>query len=193
MVSSLTNSLGVNAASGVSVASKINNFAQQPASAVGMAVASMTGQNVGAGLYDRAKEALRTAVAVSMIIGIAAFVIVQLLPEQLMGLIVSDDTVIKEALPYLRITAFDYLLVAMIFPLNGICNGSGHTLFTMIPSIVSSVVTRVPAAYICVLGFDMGLAGVGISTPVGTISAILICGWFYLSGRWKKFCLPSTS
>ena len=74
----------------------------------------------------------------------------------------------------------------MIFPLNGICNGSGHTLFTMIPSIVSSVVTRVPAAYICVLGFDMGLAGVGISTPVGTISAILICGWFYLSGRWKK-------
>ena len=186
MVSSLTNSLGVNAASGVSVASKINNFAQQPASAVGMAVASMTGQNVGAGLYDRAKEALRTAVAVSMIIGAAAFVIVQLLPEQLMGLIVSDDTVIKEALPYLRITAFDYLLVAMIFPLNGICNGSGHTLFTMIPSIVSSVVTRVPAAYICVLGFDMGLAGVGISTPVGTISAILICGWFYLSGRWKK-------
>ena len=186
MVSSLTNSLGVNAASGVSVASKINNFAQQPASAVGMAVASMTGQNVGAGLYDRAKEALRTAVAVSMIIGIAAFVIVQLLPEQLMGLIVSDDTVIKEAFPYLRITAFDYLLVAMIFPLNGICNGSGHTLFTMIPSIVSSVVTRVPAAYICVLGFDMGLAGVGISTPVGTISAILICGWFYLSGRWKK-------
>ena len=186
IVSSLTNSLGVNAASGVSVASKINNFAQQPASAVGMAVASMTGQNVGAGLYDRAKEALRTAVGVSMIVGIAAFIIVQLIPEQLMGLIVSDDAVIEEALPYLRITAFDYLLVAMIFPLNGICNGSGHTLFTMIPSVVSSVVTRVPAAYLCVRAFDMGLAGVGISTPVGTVSAILICGWFYLSGRWKK-------
>ena len=186
MVSSLTNSLGVNAASGVSVASKINNFAQQPASAVGMAVASMTGQNVGAGLYDRAKEALKTAVGISLIIGAAAFVLVQLLPAQLMGLIVSDEAVIREALPYLRITACDYLLVAMIFPLNGICNGSGHTLFTMIPSVVSSVIARVPVAYFCVRALDLGLAGVGISTPTGTVSAILICGWFYLSGRWQK-------
>ena len=186
MVSSLTNSLGVNAASGVSVASKINNLAQQPASAVGMAVASMTGQNVGAGFCDRAREAFRTAVWISLAVGAAAFVTVQLIPEQLMGLIVSDKAVIEEALPYLRITALDYLLVAMIFPLNGICNGSGHTLFTMIPSVVSSVVTRVPAAYLCVRVFDMGLAGVGISTPVGTVSAILICGRFYLSGRWQK-------
>jgi Na+-driven multidrug efflux pump len=48
------------------------------------------------------------------------------------------------------------------------------------------VIARVPVAYFCVYVLDMGLAGVGLSTPTGTLSAILLCTWFYLSGRWKK-------
>lgn len=191
MVSSITNSLGVNAASGVAVAAKINNFAQQPAGAVGMALSSITGQNVGAGLYDRARESLKTAVWLSMIIGIIMFVIVQIFPAQLMRLIVSDGDVIAEAMPYLRITAFDYLLVALIFPLNGLCNGSGHTLFTMIPSVVSSVIARVPIAYICAKTLGWGLFGVGLSTPTGTVSAIIICAWFYFSNRWCRTTISS--
>ncbi len=80
------------------------------------------------------------------------FTVVQLIPKQLMGIIVDEAGVIETALPYLRITAFDYLLVAMVFPLNGLCNGSGHTLFTMIPSIFSSVIARVPVTYFDVEG-----------------------------------------
>ena len=186
MVSSITNSLGTNAASGVSVAAKINNFAQLPAGAVGMAVSSMTGQNVGAGLYDRARKAFSTAVQLALIVGAVMFVIVQLFPAQLMGLIISDEAVITEAVPYLRITCFDYLLVALVFPINGILNGSGHTLFTMLPSVVSSVIARVPVAFFCTKVLGMGIAGVGLSTPTGTISAILIGGWFYLTNRWTR-------
>ena len=106
-----------------------------------------------------------------------------------MGLLINDPEVIETAVPYLRMTAIDYLMVAFVHPLNALCNGSGHTAFTMIPSIVSSVVARVPVAYFCVYVLDMGLAGVGLSTPTGTLSAILLCTWFYLSGRWKKSVL----
>ena len=114
------------------------------------------------------------------------FIIVQLFPTQLMGLLVDDVAVISEALPYLRITSCDYLLVALIFPLNGLCNGSGHTLFTMIPSVFSSVIARVPVAILCARVLNLGLLGVGISTPTGTISAIIICTVYYFSNKWCR-------
>lgn len=186
LVSSITNSLGVNAASGVSVAAKVNNFAQMPASAIGMAVSSITGQNVGAKKFDRARKTLSYGIMISLCFGIVMFSIVELIPSHLMRLLVDDEDVISTALPYLRITAFDYLLVAFVFPLNGLCNGSGHTMFTMIPSIFSSVIARVPVAYICVYALDMGLSGVGMSTPTGTLSAIIICSIYYFSNKWCK-------
>ncbi len=186
IVSSITNSLGVNAASGVAVAAKVNNFAQMPAGAIGMAVSSMTGQNVGAKKYDRAAKTLKSGILTALGIGIVMFAVVQMFPTQLMSLLVDDAGVLSEALPYLRVTAFDYLLVALVFPLNGLCNGSGHTLFTMLPSVFSSVIARVPVAYLCVRALGMGLAGVGLSTPTGTLSAIIICAVYYKSGKWKK-------
>lgn len=189
LVSSITNSLGVNAASAVSVAAKVNSFAQMPASAIGMAVSSIIGQNVGARKFDRARKTLSYGILISLGFGAAMFTIVQLIPAQLMGLLVDDANVISTAVPYLRITACDYLLVALIFPLNGLCNGSGHTLFTMIPSIFSSVIARVPVAYFCVYILDMGLSGVAVSTPTGTISAIIICTIYYFSNRWCRITI----
>lgn len=186
LVSSITNSLGVNAASGVAVAAKVNNFAQMPAGALGMAVSSMIGQNVGAGKFDRARKTLKSGILLGLAAGAVMFVAVQLFPAQIMRLLVGDGEVIAAALPYLRVTAFDYLLVAVCFPLNGLCNGSGHTLFTMIPSVFSSIIARVPVAYFCAKVLDMGLAGVGISTPTGTISAIIICTIYYFSNKWCK-------
>lgn len=185
-VSSITNSLGMLAASGVSTASKINNFAQMPAVSMEMSIASMVGQNVGAQKYDRARQTMKSGILLGLAVEAVMFVIVQAFPLQLMGLLVPDQDIISTALPYLRVTALDYLLVAFCFPLNGLCNGSGHTLFTMIPSICSSVIFRIPVAYFCVNILNLGLLGVGISTPTGTLSAILICAVYYFSNKWCR-------
>ena len=189
MVSALTNSLGVSAASGVAVAGKINNVCQMPAGAIGSAAASMVGQNVGNQDYDRARSVLKNAIGISLVIASAAFIVVQLLARPLLGLLTGEEEVLAQGLDYLRVTSLDYILTAFVFPLNALCNGSGHTIFTMIPSIVSSVVARVPVAYFCVRTLGLGILGVGISTPTGTLSAILICAWFYWSNRWCKSTL----
>ena len=189
MVSALTNSLGVSAASGVAVAGKINNVCQMPAGAIGSAAASMVGQNVGNQDYDRARSVLKNAIGISLAIASAAFIVVQLLARPLLGLLTGEEEVLAQGLDYLRVTSLDYILTAFVFPLNALCNGSGHTIFTMIPSIVSSVVARVPVAYFCVRTLGLGILGVGISTPTGTLSAILICAWFYWSNRWCKSTL----
>ena len=184
MVSALTNSLGVSAASGVAVAGKINNVCQMPAGAIGSAASSMVGQNVGSKNFERARSVLRNAIQISLMIASVLFIVVQLMTRPLLGLLTNEEEVLLQGLDYLRVTSLDYLLTAFVFPLNALCNGSGHTLFTMIPSIVSSVVARVPVAYFCVRVLDLKILGIGISTPTGTISAIIICAWFYFSNRW---------
>ncbi len=189
MVSALTNSLGVSAASGVAVAGKINNVCQMPAVAIGSAAAAMVGQNVGNRNFDRARDVLRNSIRISLVIASAAFIIVQLLAKPLLGLLTGEEEVLSQGLDYLRVTSLDYLLTAFVFPLNALCNGSGHTMFTMIPSIVSSVIARVPVAYFCVRVLDLRILGIGIATPTGTLSAILICTWFYFSNRWCKSTL----
>ncbi len=78
---------------------------------------------------------------------------------------------------------------SLTYGIIALCNGSGHTLFTMIPSIVSSVIARVPVAWFCVRVLDLKILGVGISTPTGTLSAIIICAWYYYSDRWTKSTL----
>ncbi len=184
MVSALTNSLGVSAASGVAVAGKINNVCQMPAGAIGSAASSMVGQNAGGKNFDRARSVLKNAIQISLLIASVAFVVVQLLAKPLLGLLSDEEAVLRQGLDYLRVTSLDYLLTAFVFPLNALCNGSGHTMFTMIPSIVSSVIARVPVAYFCVRVLDLKILGIGISTPTGTLSAILICTWYYFSNRW---------
>ena len=184
MVSALTNSLGVSAASGVAVAGKINNICQMPAGAIGSAASSMVGQNVGSRDFDRARSVLRNAIQISLAIASVAFIVVQLLAGPLLGLLADEKDVLAQGLDYLLVTSLDYLLTAFVFPLNALCNGSGHTMFTMIPSIVSSVVARVPVAYFCVKVLGLKILGVGISTPTGIVSAIIICAWYYFSNRW---------
>ncbi|MBQ3761061.1 MAG: MATE family efflux transporter [Clostridia bacterium] len=184
VVSALTNSLGVSAASGVAVAGKINNVCQMPAVAIGSAASAMTGQNVGGRDYDRARAVLKNAIKISLTIGAAAFILVQLFTMPLLKLLAEEKDVLLQGRDYLKITSLDYIMTAFVFPLNALCNGSGHTMFTMIPSIVSSVVVRVPVAYFCVKVLALKIIGVGLATPTGTLSAIIICTWFYLSNRW---------
>ena len=146
----------------------------------------MVGQNVGSRDFDRARSVLKNAIGISLAIAAVVFAVVQLLPMPLLRLLTSDEAVLAQALDYLRVTSLDYLLTAFVFPLNSLCNGSGHTMFTMIPSIVSSVIARVPVAYFCVRVLDLKILGIGISTPTGTLSAIVICAWYYFSNRWTR-------
>lgn len=57
-LTSVTNRLGIYAASAVGVASKYDVFAMLPATSVANALAAVTAQNYGAGKPERAKKSL---------------------------------------------------------------------------------------------------------------------------------------
>ncbi len=177
---------GVSASAAIGIVGKFNGFAILPAIAMSSSVSSMAGQNIGAGLYDRAKKTMWIALRISLLISVLIFAFVQLFPETVLRLFSDKEAVITDGVKYLRSFSFDYLFVSFFFCFNGLIIGAGHTTFSLINGVLCSVLLRMPIAYVFGYTFDFGLAGIGAAAPGATLGAICLCSWFIATKRWQK-------
>lgn len=183
-MTTLSNGFGEYASAAAGVAGKLNSFAILPVLAVQQSISAISAQNIGAGQYDRALDALKKGILFSLAVGAAVFAAVQLYPAQVISLLTGDPAVIEEGVRYLRAFSFDYLLVPFVFSFGGLVIASGHTVFSLILALLSSIVLRIPAAWL--LSRVIGLAGVGLGAPIATLGSGFIGLWFVLSGRWRE-------
>ena len=177
---------GAIASAAVGVVGKFNSFAILPAVAMSSSVSAFAAQNIGAGLYDRAKKCVGVGIGIAMAISAVVFVSVQLFPGPIIGVFSPNEEVIKNGVEYMRSFSFDYLLVPVMFCLNGLIMGAGHTRFTLLSASLSSLLLRIPVAILLGSVLGWGLMGVGLAGPAATLASVALSGWFVLSGRWKK-------
>lgn len=176
---------GYTASAAVGVVGKINGFGILPAVAMSSSVSAFAAQNIGARKLDRAKKSLVSGIGISLGISIVFFIILQLFPAEVIRIFAQDETTIAQGVQYVRAVAFDYLFVSVLFSLNGLIMGAGHTMFTLLTGALSSILLRVPLAYI--LGMTpLGLTGVGMAAPIASCVAMLFALWFVLTDRWQK-------
>ncbi len=184
IMNAIVNSFGVNASAAVGLCGKFNSFAILPAVAMQQSVSAIAAQNITAKLYGRANKTLGIGLIISMMFGGAAFVLSQFFPEQILHIFTDDAAVVTFGVVYLTAFSWDYIAVPFQFCLGGLLNGSGNTQVSMIGSILSSIVIRMPLA-IMLSKTALGLAGVGFAAPAATVLGATLYAWFYFSGRWK--------
>jgi putative MATE family efflux protein len=177
---------GVSASAAVGAVSKFNSFGIMPTQAMSASVSAMSAQNIGANRMDRAVEACRIGVAVSAVITAVIFILVRLFPARIMMIFGSDPEMIRVGVSFLRAFSVEFLIIPFFFCINGFLIGGGHTLFTLITSIISSVVLRVPVCYIFGVVLDWGIFGVGLGYPAAVGGSLLLVIGFLISGRWKQ-------
>ncbi|MCL2352920.1 MAG: MATE family efflux transporter [Firmicutes bacterium] len=165
---------------------KFNSFAYMPAAAMSASIATMSAQSFGAGKLDRAVKSCKMGMAFSIAVLYIFFGFVQLFPESVLRVFSSDPALIKAGVAYIRGVAFDFLLVPVIFCVNGLFIGGGHTFFTLMNSVMSSVLLRVPVCYLLGITLNMGLFGVGLGVPVASAGSLIAIVIFLLTGRWKR-------
>ena len=159
IITTLVNTIGgVNASAAVGVVGKFNGFAIMPAVAMGTSIATMCAQNIGANKWDRAKKACRVGTVVAMGISIVIFAVAQLFPREILSIFDRNPDMIEAGIIYMRSFTFDYLLVPLVFCINGLFIGAGHTTFSLINSAMSSLILRVPVGII--FGNVLGLGPV---------------------------------
>jgi putative MATE family efflux protein len=176
---------GVSASAAVGAVGKFNSFAFMPTLAMSASISAMAAQNIGANRLDRAVQTCRIGTAFSVVITWLFFVFIRIFPAQTLRIFGDDPAMIRDGVIYLRSFSFDFLLIPFIFCINGFLIGGGHTLFTLINSIFSSVLLRAPVCYFFGVNAGWGLLGVGMGAPIASAGVLLVIIGYLFTGKWK--------
>lgn len=190
-LTSVTNSLGVNASSAVGIASKYDVFAMLPATSVASALSAIVAQNYGAEKYDRMTKSLFIGILAALPFSLAFFGWAQISPESMIGIFSKDENIISVGVPFFKTCSFDYICVLFVFCMNGYLNGRSKTIFTMISCCFGALALRMPLIYIVCKNFPENLGVIGTVAPsVSFIMALYTLIYvLYLAKNDKKIKL----
>jgi Na+-driven multidrug efflux pump len=145
---------------------------------------AMIAQTLGAGLYDRAREVMYTAMKLTMLCAAALIAVVEIFAPFFASLFIDDATVIQIASQNLRIEIIAELFYASFLIYHSLMLGAGHTYMLLVSSFVNCIVFRL----ILALWFNSmwGITGLFIACAVAPASSIPIGLWYTRSGKWRR-------
>lgn len=184
-LTAVMNRCGVYAAAVVGISSKYDVFAMLSATSMASALAAVTAQNVGAGKPERARKALWYGLGFALAVSFVFWGWAQISPRSMVGAFTSDAGVIEAGIPFFRSCSYDYLMVALVFCLNGYLNGREKTLWTMVSCTAGALVFRIPLVWYFSSHFADDLGMLGRIAP--TVSGIMACyTLFYVLYEGRK-------
>lgn len=184
-ITAFVNAFGASAIAAYGAASRIDGVAFMPAMSLGMAASAITGQNLGAKKPERVKEIFKWGIIMTSAITLIISIFAVSIPRILLSMFTQDKIVLDIGATYLRIEGASYILFAVMFVSNGVINGAGHTFTTMLFSLVSLWVVRVPLSAI-LSRTQMGLTGIWTAIVISFGVVMTVSLVYYFSGRWKK-------
>lgn len=192
VVQRLTNSFGEMIMAVSVVVMRVDGFAMLPNFTFGIALTTFVGQNVGAGRMDRVHEGVRSGLRAGLAIAAALVTMILLGGRPLMGLFTQTQAVVDTSMHMMKILAVGYIAMAITQSLSGVMRGAGDTVTPMWISLVTTVVIRMPLAYLIAYLTRTEAQPNGtpdalfISLLIAWISGAVITSIFYKRGKWKK-------
>ena len=182
VVLALINQHGVTISAANGVSNKIRDFCQLFISALTTGGGTMCAQCLGARLFDRAEQVMKTCLKLALALAAVIIVVAELFAPQFSMIFTPDPEVQRWAVINLRIEIICQLFYAAMFAYNTLATGSGHTVFVMWNSFLNCIVVRLILAVI--LDHFFGIYGVYVACGIAVSSSVPVCVWFYRSKRW---------
>jgi putative MATE family efflux protein len=177
-----TTQFGTPALAALGIGHRVESWLFMVGVGFGAATAAIVGQNLGAGLTERASRAGWIATAFCTSLGGAMFLIELVFPAQLAGLFTSDAAVIDESVKYLRIAAVSQLAVSAEIVLEGALGGAGETVPPMLASTALTA-SRIPLA--AWAASQWGSAGIWWIISATATARGIAMAMLWRAGRWK--------
>jgi putative MATE family efflux protein len=147
--------------------------------ALNMASQPIIGYNFGAGKFGRVKEALTITVKYSTVIGIVAFIIIQIFPYQIISIFNNSKDLLNTGTPGLRIFLAMVPFTGFQIVTSNYFQAIGQPHIATVMTIMRQVVFLIPLMII--LPPLLGITGVWLSAPISDfINAIVV---FFLLQR----------
>ncbi len=184
-ITSFVNHFGAASTAAFGIASKIDSIVAMPAMAMMMAASALTAQNIGAGKPDRIKDILKCGILVNIPVILGISVLCVTIPQGIMRAFVKEADVIRVGIDYLRIVGAGYLFFIVFYVSNGIINGAGKTISTMVISFISLCVVRLPLAGL-LSNTKLGIRGIWIAIVISFAACTLTSLLYYSFGKWRE-------
>ena len=181
IVQAAINGFGSDTVAAYSVGGKIENVITQFFPAVGMAISTFAGQNLGAGNLERIRKGFRTSFAIMAVGAVIALGVAMVAAVPFSHIFMDKNTtspaIIEQAVEYVHTIAWFFIPLGMIFIFRTGCQGLGSGAIPMISSI-AELVMRAIAAFTLPLAF--GYRGICFASPVAWCGAGFILPFCYL-------------
>lgn len=185
-VQSYINVFGSAAMAGWSSYAKIDQFNLLPMQAVAFACTTFVGQNWGAGLYDRAKKSLRTAMRMSFVMTATLIPFLMLFSRQLIYMFNQEPAVLEYGSLMIRLMAPFYLLSCINQIYVGALRGTGNSRVPMFIMFSSFVAFRQVYLIICSQLLPGNIIPIILGYPAGWFIASLALFLYYKFGNWEE-------
>ena len=192
VVLNLTNAMGETVIACNVIIMRVDGFAMMPNFTFGQAMSVYTGQNVGAGKFDRVHQGVKQGGAIAFTFSTVITIILLFFSHILFGFFTDTPELIDLATRMIRIMAAGYICISVTQVLGGVMRGAGDTVSPMWISIISTIIIRVPTAYALAYltrspefphGKPIALFGsLMISWVLGMVMSVIV----YSVGKWKK-------
>ncbi len=171
--------------SGTTAAMRIETFAYIPLFAFNTAMATFTGQNVGAGRLDRVKSGRRSCLLMGVAVSAAVAALILALRSQAIALFGVSEDGLRYGMLYLTILCPGLPVFGLYMINGGVLTGAGDTAYNAVV-LLSSFALRCILAYALAYGTSLEYRAVWLSMPIGWVCNLLL-GWpRYYTGGWKK-------
>ncbi len=179
---------GTLAVAAYGIGNRINSLITMPSNAMGSATGTIVGQNMGAKQLERVQHtyilARRMTVTFLFIGGL--ILSRNIVATKIVQIFSKDEDVILLAVEYLSILAICCWTNGFYNILNGLFQGTGHTIVTMVIDVTRLWIFRFLILFICETVFQMGVQSIWYAVVISNASSAFLLWMLYQTGLWKK-------
>ncbi|WP_369025921.1 MATE family efflux transporter [Qipengyuania sp. RANM35] len=148
VLTALLASQGEAAVAGFGAAGRLQSFAVVPLLALSGSIGAIVGQNWGAGMPDRSREAMREAAVFCIAYGLIIAVLLFALGQWFARFFTDDPAVIAEFARYLEISVWGYAGFGVLIVANGALNAVDKARFALGQSFARVFLVMLPFAWL---------------------------------------------
>ena len=184
LIQRVVNDLGTVPLAANTAAARIENYMFIPVQSMNNGLATFTGQNVGAGKYDRVLGGRRQARYIIVPTALIISLVLWVFAGPLIGLFGVTGEALTLGIQHLRFIAPFFVIFALYMSTAGVLTGSGDVLAAACVTL-SVLGVRVAATYIFNYGFHLGFPSLYYANPIGWAFGFVVVWLRFRTGIWK--------
>ena len=181
----IVNGFGESVIGAFTATTQIELLVQQVFAALGSAMVTYTGQNMGAGKEDRISLGVIAAMKISAVISVVLLIVFWIFGHPIMSVFVTNEEIISLAAAGIRITSLFLIALGGVQILRYMLNGAGDSMYALMNGGVEVVARVVLAIGLTAIPF-IGMWGIWLTTGCTWLITAVFALIRYKSGTWKS-------